>query len=154
MSKTTDSANVMPAPIYYIGAGAVGGALEAFFPSSVLTGGGTRWLAAGSAVVSIALLASAVRELRKAGTAFDVRKSSTAIVSSGAFRFTRNPTYLALTLLLVAIALTLNSAWLLASAVPALLLTHHLVVLPEERYLAAKFGADYTEYQARVRRWV
>jgi len=128
--------------------------LEAFVPSSVLTGGGTRWLAGGLLVVSVALVASAVRELHKAGTAFDARKSTTAIVKSGAFGITRNPTYLALTFLLAAIAIAFNSAWLLASTVLAVLLTHNLVVLPEERYLDAKFGAEYTEYKARVRRWI
>lgn len=73
---------------------------------------------------------------------------------AGPFRFTRNPLYLSLACVLLAAALWWNSLWLLA-AVPAWILAMNLLVVrPEEAYLAARFGAAYEAYRARVRRWL
>jgi protein-S-isoprenylcysteine O-methyltransferase Ste14 len=56
--------------------------------------------------------------------------------------------------LFAAIGLGFNSAAMLAMIPPWLVVMHFGVVLREERYLAAKFGAIYTAYQQQVRRWL
>ncbi len=76
------------------------------------------------------------------------------VVTDGAFRYSRNPTYLSLTLLYVGVALVLNSLWVLMMVVPAVAVTHWGVVLREERYLESKFGEEYRRYTQRVRRWI
>jgi protein-S-isoprenylcysteine O-methyltransferase Ste14 len=86
-------------------------------------------------------------------TAFDVRKETTALVTSGVFRFTRNPVYLSMVLLVIGVGLALNSLWSLVLAIPtgsALCLT---AIKPEERYLDARFGDAYRAYRATVPRW-
>jgi protein-S-isoprenylcysteine O-methyltransferase Ste14 len=93
-------------------------------------------------------------QLARARTAFDARKPTTTIVSDGAFQYSRNPTYLALTLLYVGFALVLGSPWVLLMVVPAVALTQWGVVLREERYLEAKFGEAYRRYKTNVRRWL
>jgi protein-S-isoprenylcysteine O-methyltransferase Ste14 len=103
--------------------------------------------------VSIALAIVAAREIVRAGTAFDARKSTTALVDSGVFRFTRNPVYLSMVLLVVGIGFASNSILALLLAVPtgsALCLT---AIRPEERYLETKFGDAYRAYRERVPRW-
>lgn len=90
----------------------------------------------------------------QAHTAFDARKSTTKIVTTGAFRLSRNPTYLSLTLLLIGIAFIISSLWVLLSVVPAAVATQWGVILREERYLKEKFGEGYSSYASKVRRWL
>ncbi len=94
------------------------------------------------------------RELQRAGTTAHPSLPATALVDSGPFRFSRNPLYLARLLLYVGLALAMNTAWPLATLVPLALVLHYGVICREERYLDAKFGDVYREYQARVRRWL
>ena len=81
-------------------------------------------------------------------------KPTMSIVSSGPFRFTRNPLYLALTLIYAGLTLVLNTWWCVVLLAPVLLLIHFGVVAREERYLERKFGGSYRQYRARVRRYL
>ena len=79
---------------------------------------------------------------------------SVAVVSTGVYRFTRNPMYLGLALILLGLAVYLASPWaLLGPLVFAAYITRFQIV-PEERALQARIGAAYTAYRARVRRWL
>jgi len=76
-----------------------------------------------------------------------------AILDRGPFSVSRNPLYLGLIALDVALALA-PSAWALLAVPIGLLALTWGAVLPEERYLRAKFGAEYEAYSRRVRRWL
>ena len=89
----------------------------------------------------------------RAGTTPNPTRPTTALLIDGPFRFTRNPMYLANELIVVGVGLAANAPWVILMALPAALLTRSLVIDKEERYLATKFGAEYLEYKARVRRW-
>jgi protein-S-isoprenylcysteine O-methyltransferase Ste14 len=95
-----------------------------------------------------------IRELMCARTALDVRKPTTAIVTTGVFGFSRNPIYLAMMLLYVGVSFLLNSALALLLAVPFGCALFWSAIKPEEQYLAAKFGDTYHAYRSRVRRWL
>jgi len=105
-------------------------------------------------VVAIALLSSAVAKFRASGTPVPARKPTTVIVRTGPYRFSRNPIYLAFSLLQLGIAIWVNSLWLLATLVAAVALIHYVVVPKEEQYLERRFGTQYLEYKASVRRWL
>ncbi|MES9854701.1 MAG: isoprenylcysteine carboxylmethyltransferase family protein [Candidatus Thiodiazotropha sp. L084R] len=75
------------------------------------------------------------------------------LMTSGPFRYTRNPLYLALALLHIGIALISGIAWLLMSLLPVLLIVRYYVIAREEAYLTRQFGQAYLEYQRRVHRW-
>lgn len=79
---------------------------------------------------------------------------TSAIVQSGVYRYTRNPMYLGMLLVLLGFALYLAHpvAFLLLPVFPAYLTRFQII--PEERFLAAKFGAEYLRYTSRVRRWI
>ncbi|WP_027996587.1 methyltransferase family protein [Simplicispira psychrophila] len=78
---------------------------------------------------------------------------SSSVVTGGVYRLTRNPMYLGLALLLLALAVFLASPWaLLGPFVFAAFITR-FQIQPEERALAQRFGAPYLDYCARVRRW-
>ncbi len=62
--------------------------------------------------------------------------------------------YVGVTLFVVGLGLTVNNIWISLFAAPALVVVHFIAVLPEERYLAEKFGESYRSFLARVRRYV
>ena len=101
-----------------------------------------------------ALALSALRTMKAAGTNVLPSEPALTIVRGGPFRFTRNPMYLALCLLQVALGFFLNDWITLLFVVPLVLVFHYGVVLREERYLTAKFGEPYLQYKREVRRWI
>ena len=108
------------------------------------------------AVVGLSIgLAGIVSFLRARTTINPINPSATsALVTGGVFRFTRNPMYLSLLLYLLAWALYLAS-WLAFLFVPAFVLyINQFQIKPEERALSSLFGAEYASYKARVRRWL
>ena len=111
-------------------------------------------LGASIIVVAIALFTSAVAKFRAAGTPVPARRPTIAIVRTGPYRFSRNPIYIAFSLLQLGIALWVNSLWLLATLVVAVALMHYVVIPREEQYLKRKFGSEYQEYKTSVRRWL
>jgi protein-S-isoprenylcysteine O-methyltransferase Ste14 len=111
-------------------------------------------LGASLVVVAIALFYFSVAKFRAAGTPVPARKPTTAIVRTGPYRFSRNPIYLAFSVFQVGIAIWVNSLWLLATLAAALLLMHYVVIPTEEQYLERRFGAEYLDYKASVRRWL
>ena len=156
MSKeTVDNPGVIAfPPALFAGTLALGLLLHFIFPVNFLP----RSIAISSGVVVIvgaALIArSSFRTMRRAQTAVDPSRPTTAIVSDEAFGFSRNPIYLSLTLLYVGIALLFNALWALLILLPLVVIVQNGVIKREERYLERKFGDEYLRYKASVRRWV
>ena len=105
-------------------------------------------------VIAVALFAYSVSTFRAAGTPVPARKPTTIIVRTGPYRFSRNPIYLAFSLVQLGIAIWANSVWLLATLGGAVILIHCVVIPREEQYLERKFGAQFLAYKASVRRWL
>ena len=79
---------------------------------------------------------------------------TTQLVTTGVFSISRNPLYLGGVCALLGIALAANLPWALVLLAPAVVACHYILIAPEERYLAAKFGDKYRVYAASVRRWI
>lgn len=77
-----------------------------------------------------------------------------ALVSCGPYRFSRNPMYVGLVMLLAGIAVLTTNLWGLAAAISLALLLHYAAILPEERYLRQRFGLAFEEYCKATRRWI
>lgn len=105
-------------------------------------------------LVAIALFLSAVRTLRNAGTPVPGDRPTTTIVRRGPYRYSRNPIYLAFSLLHFGVACWLDSLWLLVTLIPAVALMSQVVIPREERYLEMRFPSEYLPYKAAVRRWL
>ncbi len=110
----------------------------------------------GAALITIAglLSISALGSMRKRKTPFDPSRPTTNIVREGAFRFSRNPLYLALVLLQGGAAFLFLSIWLFMGLPILFILLQLLAIGPEETYLTRKFGREYLDYKASVRRWI
>jgi len=102
---------------------------------------------------SFALVVPTILKFRKADTPFNVRKPATTLVTDGPNSFTRNPGYVALTLLYLGLGFFFGSIWVLILVVPTLVLMDYGVIRREEQYLETKFGEEYARYKGSVRRW-
>src|SRR5437868_8855492 len=113
-------------------------------------------LVCGIALIILAptLALWALITMKAAGTNVHPAKPALVIVRDGPFRFTRNPMYLALCLVQIALGFFLNDWITLLFVVPLALIFHYGVVLREERYLTAKFGEPYLQYKREVPRWI
>jgi protein-S-isoprenylcysteine O-methyltransferase Ste14 len=115
-----------------------------------------RGVAVAAALTGIAAEAGAIVSFRRAQTTMNplTPGKATHLVTTGIYRWTRNPMYVGLLLWLVAWALFLGHA-LAWGGLPLFVLTmNRLQIAPEERAMTALFGAEYAAYRARVRRWV
>jgi protein-S-isoprenylcysteine O-methyltransferase Ste14 len=105
-------------------------------------------------LLAVVVFVSSVRAFRAAGTPVPGNRPTTAIVRSGPYRFSRNPIYLAFSLLQLGLSLWVNSLALLITLVPAVALMSLIVIPREERYLEEQFPSEYLPYKASVRRWL
>jgi protein-S-isoprenylcysteine O-methyltransferase Ste14 len=117
---------------------------------------GSGWLALVLALAAAALVLSAVLAFIRHRTTVDPLhpERASVLVTGGVFRLSRNPMYLAMALALGAWCLVwphLAGPFWLAGFV---LWIDRLQIVPEERFLSARFGADFATYRARVRRWL
>ncbi len=144
---------VAPPPLIYAAGLLLGLALDSIFPIAVLPD--TAQFVAGFVLIGAGMLiaASVLRRFKRAGTNIDVHKPTTAIVIEGPFRYSRNPAYVALSLLYAGIGIAADSLWVLGLLIPVLIIMRYGVIQREERYLERKFGEDYLRYKRAVRRW-
>ncbi len=152
---TSDSPQVIaPPPLIYLSGLAVGITLDLLNPLPFTPDNLALPLGAALIVISIILVVIAIRAFIRAKTNIDVRKPTTSIVSTGPYRFTRNPIYLSMTLFTIGIAIWMNTLWIFITLIPVLLEIQFGVIAREEAYLTKKFGKEYLHYKSKMRRWL
>ncbi len=153
--SASDTAGVMaPPPAIYLPALLLALVANTLWPLPFVSGPFRYLLGGGLILLGVLIMPFVLREFARAKTSFNAMRPSAAVIRSGPFRYSRNPSYLALTIAWVGLALLLNNLWVLVWLVPAVLLVHFGVVLREEQYLESRFGDDYRRYKASVRRWL
>jgi protein-S-isoprenylcysteine O-methyltransferase Ste14 len=107
--------------------------------------------ATGVAIVIAGLVA-----IRRAKTTTNPMKpeTATALVSTGIYAVTRNPMYLGVLLNLLAWSLYLASVPAFIGPLAFVLYITRFQIIPEERALSSRFGSAFTQYAAKVRRWI
>ncbi|HEY5549360.1 MAG TPA: isoprenylcysteine carboxylmethyltransferase family protein [Coriobacteriia bacterium] len=95
-------------------------------------------------------------DLARAGTTFNptAPDRTSNLVTSGVYRFTRNPMYLGMLLALFALAVWLSNPYSLALTALFVVYVNRFQIEPEERVLRVRFGPTYDAYVAEVRRWI
>jgi protein-S-isoprenylcysteine O-methyltransferase Ste14 len=144
----------VPPPLYYVAGFLPGVALELAFPTGWPPVGVRIAVAVLAVAAWLALDGLAMLSFRRARTSMVPIKPSTALVASGPYRLTRNPMYLGMTFLYVGFAFAFGVIWALALLPAVLVIVDRLAIAREEAYLERKFGQDYRDYKARVRRWL
>lgn len=148
-----------PPPFVYVGGILTGWLLGRAWPWPITqagSGASTARLvvAAVFAVAYLALFLGALSAFRRAHTTLIPNRPATAFVSEGPYGWTRNPMYVSMALLYLAVALWMNSWWALLMLVVVVFVIQSAVIAREERYLSARFPDAYRAYCARVRRWI
>jgi protein-S-isoprenylcysteine O-methyltransferase Ste14 len=100
------------------------------------------------------LLVSSRIQFKRTGQSVIPWTPTPALIIQPPYTFTRNPMYVGMTLVQIGLGIALGNRWIIALAVPALLIVHVIAVLPEEKYLALKFGEPYRAYLGKVRRYL
>lgn len=143
-------------PVFLLGCLVSSLFLQLTWPRAIASYSFPTAMAGGSSLLLLAgiLSASGLRELRRHRTTFEPGRTPSHLVTSGPYRFSRNPMYVALVLLHAAIAIMANSLWLAAGAAGLWLSLDRFVIPREETVIRQSFGEDYVAYTARVRRWL
>ncbi len=153
----TDVAGVVALPpVIFLGFLAAAAVLEALIPvpSAAAYPTARYMVAAVLFVIAGVVVVSAAGRFRAAGTNIPPTLPTTALVIDGVYALTRNPMYLASTLVYAGIAVAAGSLWAVALMIPLLWVINVGVIAREERYLERKFGDAYRAYKGRVRRWM
>ena len=108
----------------------------------------------GFVVIGFLFGVAAFIEFRKAKTTILPHGSVSNIISSGIFRFTRNPIYLGFLLMVIGFPLNYGSIWGIIAAPFFVTTMNRLVIEKEEAYLEKKFKEEYTSFKSSVRRWL
>lgn len=102
----------------------------------------------------VALVASAVWAIKRAGSSVAPMRPVTALVTSGVFRWSRNPIYLGFALISAGVAVSLNLLWPVLMLLVVMPVVRRRVIAREEAYLERRFGREYRRYRERVARWL
>jgi protein-S-isoprenylcysteine O-methyltransferase Ste14 len=154
-SNSADHAGVwVPPPLIYLVILGLGSAMHKVVPLALPAAFPARTAALIFLVCYLLLFGWSYRLFRRAQTSLVPIKPSTTLVVQGPYRLTRNPMYLSLVCLYLAVALWFGLGWALALVPLLILAVQHLAITREERYLEQKFGDAYRQYRARVRRWI
>lgn len=151
--KQTPGIRLIP-PLVYAVPLLIGLGVEQLLPSVTLSGS---WrIGPGAILIGLSsfLVVPAVMHFKKANTPFDVRKPATTLITDGPYRYTRNPGYLALTLLYLGLGFLFSSVYVIALIIPVLWVMNVAVVRKEEDHLDVQFGEEYLRFKSSVRRWL
>jgi protein-S-isoprenylcysteine O-methyltransferase Ste14 len=155
IADSTDNAGVIVRPpLLYLGGLIVLVVLRWFWPAPILASATLAlYLGLVLGLLAVGFVLWAIVTMRGTGTNVDPMKESTAVVTAGPFRYTRNPIYIGGTVLFLGFTIGFNTWWGLAVLAPMLAVMHVGVILREERYLERKFGDQYRQYKSGVARY-
>ena len=147
---------VIPPPLQGLIVAAVMWAVHSWAPGFAVDVPGRKAAAISVGAIGVAMEIAAIITFFRARTTVNPLKPANAsrIVSTGLFRLSRNPMYLALLLVLIGWGLWLGN--LLGAVLIALWVLYitEFQIKPEEQALREKFGAEYEDYCRRTRRWI
>lgn len=144
----------IPPPLYYGAAFATGKLLHGAIPLDVPARPISTIIGVSVVVAGLALDMAGVATVIGHRTTMVPHRPVTKLITSGIYRFTRNPMYTGLALMVAGGGLVAGTWWPLLLLLLALLAVRWVVIEPEEAYLAATYGSAYADYKSRVRRWL
>ncbi len=151
--RETGEIVVFPPAIFMISL-AVGIGFDSWWPAAVLPNGLQYGLGAVLIGASLILAALVFQSFHAAAASFEPGRPATKLITTGPFRLSRNPMYLAMLAMFAGIGVAVDSLWVLGLTLPLFVVVHYGVVRAEERSLEASFGSAWRDYAAAVGRWL
>jgi len=129
-------------------------AMHRWLPLARLLTAPHTWAGLAPGIFGTWMMAVSARAFQKHETGLVPFDEATTLVAGGFFRFTRNPMYLGMVLLLLGAALLFGTAGSLLPIPLFVFIIRRNFILAEEKFMEAAFGDEYLEYKQRVRRWL
>lgn len=123
--------------------------VQAGDPSTALVIIGGLLLAGGAA-----LFVSGLVTFARARTGIMLQHAATRVVTTGPYRWSRNPQYVSFVSMYVGASLLANSLWPLILLPVVVVALNRLVIAREERYMHRLFNGRYAAYTENVPRWL
>jgi len=156
--KTQDHPGVrFPPPLFFIFGFAVSLLVHKFLPLYLIAdslAGVFSIIGRLCTLIGLAFMIWGLLTFLRFRTAVSPYRPASQVVTTGPYRFSRNPMYVGFTIAYMGGILAKNTLWALLLLPLVLWFLTVLVIRPEERYLARTFGSVYTDYANRVRRWL
>lgn len=124
------------------------------WPLPYLLTEGSKYLGYGISVFGGLLLLFASREFSRHNTSGSCNVCATTLIKTGPYRYSRNPVYVGILLILIGFSVKSNNLWFFILLPPLIVAISKLVISNEEAQLRNEFGDDYSSYAAAVRRWL
>lgn len=152
----SDHARVITKPPFiFLAAVVAGWGLDKLWPGTFGLSRSSYWTLGGASIaVALALAAWSLSRFRRGEQNPDPQTPTPSLYTDGPYAWSRNPIYVAVAILQAGIALVLDIPWILLMVIPAIIIVHFGVVIPEETYLEERFGDGFRQYRTRVRRWI
>jgi len=147
------SKRVLP-PVYFLAALVSMGALHFFLPIAYILRPPYSTSGSFLFITGVVLVLWGARSFSRAGTTIKPFQDPSALVTSGPYRYSRNPIYLGLVLALIGIGLLLGTLSPFVVVPVFICLIQQRFIQPEEAVLEKTFGSAYGRYKRQVRRWL
>jgi len=122
--------------------------------TSYIFGGWIPYLGLAPMFVGLGITGYAALQFRRAKTNLIPFTESTTLVIQGLYRYTRNPMYVGMEMLLIGLAFYTDTpyGWVVVFIFPIII--HKQFIIKEEQQMVDTFGDDYVKYRGQVRRWI
>lgn len=155
MEQKSDHAPVVVNPfLIYVGLAYIAILLQKILPIFVIPRLPAQILGAFLIVLNFGLGLPALWSMIQAKTSPNPHQATTSLVLLGVYQISRNPMYIGLTLVFSGLLTYFQISWGLLFVPLVVWFITIWVIIPEEKYLAAKFGEEYLGYKSKVRRWI
>jgi protein-S-isoprenylcysteine O-methyltransferase Ste14 len=144
----------IPPPAIYILAMVAGWLAQRQWPMPFIAHDTALWVGLAFVAVGLVMALMSIITMLRGHGAVNTNLQSSALVVSGIYRISRNPMYVALTLMYIGFAISMSLPWSLILLPFILIFIQTVVIAREEASLEKTFGQPYTDYKARVRRWL
>lgn len=141
-------------PVYFLMATALIVLVARLVPESAWPPLRLRWVAWIPAAMGLIMFVPTVIAFKRTRTPLRPLKEKGQLMTGGMFRISRNPIYLAMTLLLISFCLRLQAPVTLVMPFLFAAVIQNRIIRLEEAFLTENFGDAYLNYRARVRRWL
>ncbi|MCY4217363.1 MAG: isoprenylcysteine carboxylmethyltransferase family protein [Flavobacteriaceae bacterium] len=114
----------------------------------------THWLGYVIIIMALFNIARTIRMIRLNKTAVNTFKDPSHFIKTGPFKYSRNPIYLGLLMILIGFGLVMGSFSSFIGVIIFFIITDVWYIPFEEKRLGEIFGEEYVEYKSNVRRWL